>query len=63
MITITITGGDHGGTTAEVTKAGDRVRIAAGARDHVYEAREVEDPETGEVTLVGVFVGTERRQP
>lgn len=61
MITITLTGGDHGGQTAEVTQAGDRVRIAAGARDAVYEAREIEDPETGEVTLVGVFVGLERR--
>jgi hypothetical protein len=63
MITITLTGGDHGGITAEVTQAGDRVRIASRARDAVYEAREVEDPETGEISLVGVFVGLERRTP
>ena len=63
MKTITLTGGDAGGETAEVSQVGDEVRIERGARVLVYEAREVEDPDTGEVSLAGVFVRSERRVP
>jgi hypothetical protein len=62
MNTITLTGGEFGGETAEVANVGSEVRIARGARVYVYEAREVED-EDGTVRLVGVFVRSERARP
>ena len=60
MKTIVLSGGDFGGQTAEVEQAGDEVRIERGLHVLVYEAREVEDHDS--VTLVGVFVRSERKQ-